>query len=123
MTHTKEVTGKRNLNFSKWVRESNPGVYGFTANDVDFLLRNYRTKEIMVIEVKCYNGRMLDKQRLFYCDLHKILKSGCEAAGWKYKGVHLLQFENTCPADGKIYLDNKEITEDQLKDIIYKFTV
>jgi len=123
MTQTKEATGLRNLNFSKWLRSNNPGVSGFTANDVDFFFRNYKTKEMMVMEVKVYNGKMMDRQRPFYSDLHKILKSGCEANGWNYRGVHLLQFENTCPNDGKIYLDNKEITESKLREIVYKFTI
>lgn len=122
MTHTKEITGKRSLNFSNWIRNNRPeDVAGLTVNDVDFIFRNYRTKEIIVIEEKCYSGKVMDKHRPFYNDIHEILKFGCEATGWSYKGYHLVQFENTCPDDGRIFFDHKEITKEQLIDIIYRF--
>jgi hypothetical protein len=36
-------------------------------------------------------------------------------------GVHLVQFEKLGPNDGKVFFDGKEVSEDRLKEIIYKF--
>lgn len=121
MTRTKELTGLRDLSFSKWLRESNPGANCFTANDLDFVLRNYKTKQIMIIETKCRRANVTDGQRFFYQDLNSILKAGCAATGWEYMGVHLVQFEKLGPNDGKVFFDGKEVSEDRLKEIIYKF--
>ena|SRR5690554_2257954 len=110
----KEITGVRDLSFSSWVRQKLPdSSTGFMATDVDFFLYNYKTKDIVILEIKTRNGSVKKWQRIFYKNLNKWIKNGI-SDDWTYHGVYLLQFEKTCFEDGKCYLNKNEITEDDL---------
>lgn len=110
----KEITGIRSLDFSQWVREKLPdSSTGFCASDLDFILWNWKTKKVMFLEIKTRNSYPKYFQKSMYNNLHKWIKNGIDA-DWKYYGFHLIVFENTTFEDGKCYLDNEEISEQEL---------
>lgn len=63
----------------------------------------------MLIEEKRFNGGVTFAQKVLLKKLHAAAKHDP-----KYRGIHLLVFENTSPDDGAIYWDNKQITKQQL---------
>lgn len=99
------TTRKRNDNhsteFGLWLREqceidSN---LGYIATNIDYMWKNYKTGEWMLIEEKRYNREPTWPQRGMFKTIHRAIDDD------KYKGCHLLQFENTDPDDGEIRLD------------------
>jgi hypothetical protein len=113
-----EITNTRDLTFSKWIREKLPDSNtGYLVTDIDFVLYNYKKKVIMILEVKTRNSELKQWQRYFYKDLNGWLRKGM-SCDWDYRGIHLLRLENTNLYDGKIYFDNKEITENELIKIL-----
>jgi hypothetical protein len=65
----------------------------------------------MLIEEKRYMSPVKGDQLLTFRWLHEKLILLNDPT---YKGFYILQFENTNPDDGKIFLDEKEITKEQL---------
>lgn len=83
--------------------------YGFLATNLDYIWCNYKTGELMLIEEKRFGTKVKRWQKDIFRRLHFALK------GMKgYRGFHLLVFEKTNPEDGKIWLDRKEISKDEL---------
>ena len=114
----KEITGTRDLTFSGWIRDKLPSSStGFMVTDIDFCLFNYKTKKFMIIEIKTRGAIISDWQRNFYRMLNRWIKKGIDK-DWQYKGIHLIQFENTNFKDGKCFFDKKEITESELIRIL-----
>lgn len=113
----KENSGARDLNFSGWIREKLPcSSEGFMVTDVDFILWNYKTRRLMLIEVKQHKAIMKKWQILLYGVLDELLKNGSEKL-WppvNYFGWHCIRFENTDFSDGRCMLNNKLITEKEL---------
>ena len=120
MSNTEERTGFREEGFSRWIRANLPSSLPpscFTVFDVDFVLRNYKTERLAFIEVKCKRRKPEIAQRLTMTLLDSIMQLGTPRVGgnWKYVGYWLLQFENTMPDDGKVWIDDIEVTEQELK--------
>jgi hypothetical protein len=123
-----EKTRKRNTRFSSWIRNNLPDTStGFTAFDVDFVLSNYKTKNIMIIEEKINNGNITNGQKLFLKRLDKIFEKGCPAAGYKYKGYYTIIFENdgfdngtTYIVENKINYEKQIITESEFIEFVNK---
>lgn len=114
---TRRRNDSHSTEFGLWLREQKDisSSKGFIATNIDYLWENYKTGQWMIIEEKRYMSDLTFPQREQFKKLHnKIEKIGDNS----YKGIHLLQFENTTPEDGKIYFDRKEITKDQLIDIL-----
>lgn len=111
MSTRKEITGKRDLTFSGWIRSHLPdSSVGFGVSDLDFIVCNWKEKKLMFLEVKINNGQLTYFQKKIYTDLHRWIKNGIDD-GWKYYGFNLITFENRSFEDGKCYLNNKEISE------------
>tara|TARA_R110002020_G_scaffold447854_2_gene660355 strand:- start:122 stop:490 length:369 start_codon:yes stop_codon:yes gene_type:complete len=111
-----EQTGNRkhDLFFSEWIREKLPDSYtGYRCYDVDFVLWHKELKQIMFIELKSYNTEVKSDQHLILKNLHNWIKNGIDE-DWTYKGLHLIQFEQFNFENGKVYLDKKETTEEEL---------
>ena len=120
MTTRKELTGTRDLTFSGWIRKSLPdSSLGFCASDLDFILWNWKTKKIMLLEIKTRNAKMRKFQSIMFSLLHKWISKGIDR-GWKYEGFYLIQFEKTSFEDGKCFLNYKEISE---ADLIKKLSL
>ena len=114
---------ERLLLFSDWLR--NLSNEKLIINDIDFVIVNNETKTILILEVKTNfvhfpNTALPSKsQKILLNMVHKVFNKLSEIiTGWKFKGVHLIQFESYDFTDGNCYLDNKLITEEQLKNFI-----
>ena len=121
-----EHTGYRELRFSQWIRNNLPSSARpscFTVFDVDFVLRNYSTNRLALLEVKCKRRKPEGGQKLTMELIDEIMRLGTAARNehygirsmqWTYCGYWTLQFENTMPDDGRIWLNGHELTEQQL---------
>ena len=114
MATREEKLNSRDLTFSGWIRKNLPDSNtGFMVTDIDFVLFNYKTKKIMIVEIKCRMAEVKTWQKKFYRLLLKWLTKGMDKE-WTFSGIHLIQFEKTFFTDGKCYLDRKEISEKDL---------
>lgn len=110
----KELTGKRDLTFSGWIRNNLPdSSVGYGVSDLDFIICNWKEKKIMFVEVKTNNGSLTYFQKSLYTDLHRWIKNGIDNE-WKYYGFNLIVFEHSSFDDGKCFLNNREINETDL---------
>ena len=100
----KELTNTRDLTLSGWIREKLPdSSTGFLVSDLDFILFNYKTKKIMLLEIKTRNSQMKQWQNILFTNLNNWIKKGIDT-DWKFLGFHTLRFENTFFNDGDIPL-------------------
>jgi len=112
------MTRKRNdsssTEFGLWLREqkSIDSQLGYVATNIDYLWRNYKTKQWMLIEEKRYNAIPKFPQTALFELLHNAINDKY------YKGFHNLRFENTSPEDGDIFLDNNRITKNDLIEFL-----
>ena len=118
MATRKESTGKRDLTFSGWVRQKLPdSSTGYMVTDIDFVFFNYRTKKMMICEIKTHNSSVKVWQKKFYEKLNTWIKKGIDD-DWQYFGVNLITFEKTCFEDGDVFFNNKKVNEDELIHIL-----
>jgi len=102
---------------SDWVRNELPdSASGFTVSDIDFVFSNYKTRKIMILEVKTHNSACKNWQRNMWKNMNRWLKKGVDG-GWTYLGFHLLVFQGI-DFSLPIYYDYKQIDEAQLKKIL-----
>ena len=97
--------------FGLWLRQQKgiDSALGYLASNLDYVWKNYKTGDWMLIEEKRYQTTPKRWQRDIFQQVHSLC-----CADTKYHGFHLLVFENTSPDDGKIWLDKTEITEAEL---------
>lgn len=112
---TKKRYDNHSTEFALWIREQNEidSNKGYIATDIDFMWKNYHTKQWMLIEEKRHLAEPARWQRQMFALLNK-----CASFSNYFYGFHLLQFENTNPDDGLIILDRKEITRDDLIEFL-----
>ena len=68
----KEITGVRDLTFSGWVRRKLPdSSTGFSASDLDFILWNWKSKKVMMLEIKTRNSKPRIGQKIMWQNLNK----------------------------------------------------
>ena len=116
---TTQRIDKHSTEYGLWTRGQLPGQktkvsvldssVGFVASNIDFVWRNYKTNEWMLIEEKRYGCQPKPFQYVIY----KILDSFSKEDIF-YKGFHLLIFEKTNPEDGKMTLNHEPISPNQL---------
>lgn len=110
----KEVTGIRDLTFSSWIRKKLPdSSTGFSVSDLDFILWNWKTKKVMMLEIKTRNSKPRKGQKIMWQNINQWIKNGIDD-DWTYLGFNLIQFENTNFNDGKCFLNYEEIKEKEL---------
>lgn len=113
-----EYSGVRSLEFSQWIRTNLPDSNtGFLVTNLDYILINYKTKQIMFVEEKTNNAPIKKWQQINFDLLARWVSRGVDS-DWTFKGFHVVIFENTSPSDGKIYFDGKEINEGDLKTVL-----
>ena len=113
-----EFSHTRELNMSGWIREKLPdSSTGFLASDLDFILEIYKTKKIMLLEIKTRNSELKTWQRMLFNNIDKWLRKGIDS-DWTYVGFNVIKFENTFFNDGKCYLNEKEINEEELISVL-----
>ena len=114
----KEMTGTRCLIFSQWIRGKLPASNeGFAASDLDFVLWNWKTKRVMLLEIKTRNAKPRPFQRLMWGRISKWIAAGIDG-DWTNLGFHLLVFERTGFDDGRLFFDGVEISEQDLIKIL-----
>lgn len=106
-----EVIVTQSTEFGLWLREQ-PEIdsdFGFVTSNVDYIWRNYKTGDWMLIEEKRYGGDLdySQGQTFIFLEEH-IVKDD------KYHGFHKIVFENTSPEDGRMWLDDREISKVEL---------
>ena len=107
----KEQTGKRDLEFSGWVRSNLPDSSGgFAASDLDFILWNWKTKRVMMLEIKTMCASLRPFQRMMFENIERWIRQGIDDS-WVFYGFHFLVFEKLSFDSGKAWLDNVLITE------------
>ena len=113
------MTSKRrdshSTEFGLWLREQQEidSGLGYVATNIDYMWRNYKTDDWMLIEEKRHNCDVPRWQK----QLFKILDL-CARNHPHYHGFHIIKFENTSPDDGDIFLDGEQITREQLIDFL-----
>ena len=115
-----EFSGTRDLTFSGWIRQNLPdSSFGFLVTDLDFILYNYTTKKIILLEIKTRNAELKNWQKIIFKQLEKWIKQGIDK-DWTFLGLHIVKFEKTFFNDGKCFLDNIEISETELQNFLSK---
>jgi len=112
-----EQTGKRNLDFSKWIRRCLPDSYeGYRVSDLDWILSNVQTRKIMLLEQKIYAGKCRKWQKEMFSNIDLWISYGIlhDDRDWEYLGFHTVVFGNTAPNNGEIWFDGEKITEEEL---------
>lgn len=101
--------------FSEWIRNNQrlSSENGYILTDIDYLWKNYNNGRFMILEEKTHFSDMDDTQRGLIYDLNLLLKRS-----QNYHGFHLIQFENTCPSNGDIYIDKKKSSEIELVELM-----
>ena len=112
---TKQRNDSHSTEFGIWLRQQKEidSKLGYLATNIDYFWTNYNNGLWMFIEEKRYGK----KPRLWQHEIFSYLHEICKVDN-NYRGFHLIVFENTSPEDGKIYLDNKEITKDELLNFL-----
>jgi hypothetical protein len=109
-----EITGYRDLFFSGWIRKNLPDSNtGYMVTDLDFILSNYKTKKIMLLEIKSRNRMLPTWQAKLFKRIDSWIKKGIDQ-DWQYLGFHTIIFENTNFTDGRVFFDGKVVTEQEL---------
>jgi hypothetical protein len=117
----KEKLNFRDLEFSHWIREKLPSSdTGLMVSDLDFILQNYKTKKIMLVEVKKFGANPKEWQKSLFTFLHNIflvgvplLSCSTKYRNWSYLGFHLITFKGSKLSEG-LLLDKNEISEQDL---------
>lgn len=99
---------------SDWIREKLPDSHtGFSVSDLDFIVWNWKAKKVMLLELKTNNATCGKAQHMMWRNLNQWIKTGI-TKDWQYLGFNLLTFEKSSFADGKAFLNNNEISEEDL---------
>lgn len=108
---TKPRYDEHSTEFGLWLREQREldSGLGFVTTNLDYIWCNYKTGKWMLIEEKRHGGI----PQLYQRQLFNRIDSLCQA-DTNYKGLHFLVFQKTNPDDGKMWLDNKSITKQEL---------
>lgn len=117
----KEFTGTRDLTFSGWIRDKLPDSNtGFVASDLDFVLWNWKTRKLMLLEVKTRSATMRKWQSMLFDMLDRLILYGSERIRppIEYYGFHCIRFENTDFTNGRCMFDRKIVSEEELINIL-----
>lgn len=97
--------------FGLWLREQQEidSSLGYVATNIDYMWRNYKTGQWMLIEEKRHNAQV----KFWQQQMFDIL-TWCGKKHPRFCGFHILVFENTSPEDGRIFLDGNEISKENL---------
>jgi hypothetical protein len=111
-----ELTNTRDLQLSGWIREQLPdSSTGFLVSDLDFILWNYKTRNLMLLEVKTRGSMPRKWQSMLFDMIDKMVQyatnNSPQFINITYHGFHVLSFTNTFFNDGKVFYDGKELSE------------
>lgn len=97
--------------FGLWLREQSEidSKKGWAATNIDYMWTCWKTGKWMLLEEKRRGCKVSWSQQKLYDKVNLACKSDKN-----YMGFHILTFENTSPADGKIFWNGNEISKEQL---------
>lgn len=113
------MTQKRRDNhsteFGLWLRKQGEidSSLGFIATNVDFVWRNYKTGEWLLLEEKRYGRDCPRWQKEIFAVLHRAARNDP-----KYRGFYFVKFEKTSPEDGKLWINNRESNRETLLKLL-----
>jgi hypothetical protein len=115
MTQERIVKDGKDTDFSAWLRKQPEidSAKGFITTDIDYLWKNYKTGEWMLLEEKTHGATVPRWQGEFIQHLDKL-----GANDKLYKGVYLVRFENTDPDNGRIMVNKRLLTRDELIEFL-----
>lgn len=112
-----EQTHKRDLTFSSWVRKNLPdSSLGYMVSDLDFILYNYKTKKAALVETKTHGSNIKKWQLNLFNNLIKWITKGIDK-DWTFLGGFVIVFENTGFQDGRVALNGKLSSEEEIKKL------
>jgi len=115
MTTRIEMTGKRSLDFSHWLREKcRDSSTGLIATDIDFFLQDYKMKKLMLLEVKTRNARPRPSQWKQLRVIDAFVRYGAEYYGYDYWGLYVIKLSGTSPENSEVEINGCSVTEEQL---------
>jgi len=108
---TRQRNDSHSTEFGLWLRDQKDidSRLGFVATNIDYMWRNYKTGEWMLIEEKRYFSEPQYAQRKLFQLLHTAGNRHKD-----YKGFYLIQFQRTNPDDGLIRVNGHEFTKEKL---------
>ena len=108
---TRQRNDSHSTEFGIWLRKQGEicSSLGFVATNLDFIWRNYKTKQWMLLEEKRFGYNMTYAQRKIFQAMDKCLLN---SEG--YMGFHFIKFERTGPHDGRMFIDGRECSCDDL---------
>jgi hypothetical protein len=113
-----EITGKRDLRLSQWIRDNGPDSYfGYYVSDLDFIVYNKSTKKIALMESKMHHASLKPFQKEIYDHISLCIQRGLEN-DWQFLGFHLVQFENEFFNDGSVFFDGRQSSEEEIKKFL-----
>jgi len=97
--------------FSLWLREQEEtdSRLGYVATSIDYVWKDHKTGQWMLIEEKRYGAHVKQWQVQMFNMLDE-----CARSDSNYRGFHYIIFENTGPDDGYIRLDGEIVTKEEL---------
>ncbi|MBM3182272.1 MAG: hypothetical protein FJZ86_18290 [Chloroflexi bacterium] len=104
MTKQRILNDGKDSDFSSWLRMQDEisSEKGFISTDIDFLWRNYKTGEWMILEEKTHGAIVPRWQGQFL-----MLIDSLGEKDKLYKGTYLVRFENTDPDNGRIMVNKR----------------
>lgn len=121
-----EGTGIRNLEFKNWIRNKLPDSYtGYRVYDIDYVIwrKEYSNGEskmtdIMILEEKNGMAIVTPDQKMMLEFLSRAVRTQAKIEGIKYHGTHLVRLPKSGKPEEGCELDNKVVTEEQLKKFL-----
>lgn len=114
-------TSFKSLAFSDWLRFNLPDSNeGQTVWDIDHVIWHRKTNNLIFIEEKCFSSKenpKITKKSFIYLMQEIIcpaLKEFYDRRGLKFGGFIIVQFEKVCPDTGKVYINGKRVTREEL---------
>jgi hypothetical protein len=111
--------GPNSTDVSQWIRQLYPvgQQQAHTVQDVDWLIRNYKTRRMLIIETKCNMGSLTGGQWDTYKTLDQALRHGLPAIGWQWLGCWVLTYEGaTFPTDTVYFAPYQHCTKLTVRD-------
>lgn len=103
---------------SDWIRNNCPDSQsGYCVSDLDFFIWNWKTKSVMMLEIKTRGAVVRKWQKEMWQNIRKWIENGIDE-DWTFFGFYCVQFENTGFDDGKCFFHNQEVSESELKEIL-----
>ena len=121
---TRQRNDEHSTEFGLWLREYGPDSRndGLDAENLDYILFNYKTAELRLIEEKRHKSQLTAAQKDTFGVIDQLLRLGIESSKpikthrglrpIKYHGMSIVRFENTSPDDGWIEVDGDRMTRE-----------